>query len=182
MKISNIAVFASLAWLPFSMGCSTAEPTSAVLSNEYPPTNGVSSADARPVYKGWWSVAQFPDPVPAGQVSEPVRIVQGSDYGYALLAPGWDATSGEPPTTLIPLRSAEKLSVGRGDLLSFVVSAQSTVGDCETSIPLSQEEADFITQRIFPGAFEGVVYDAVNCLTAPIVTGAGGAAGESGDP
>ena len=182
MKISNIVAIASFACLPFGMGCNTAEPTTAVLSNEYPSASDASSTDAMPVYKAWWSVAQFPDAVPAGQVSDPVRIVQGNDYGYALLAPGWDTTSGEPPTTLIPLRSAEKLSVGRGELLTFVVSAQSTVGDCNTSVPLSQEEADFITQRIFPGEFEGVVYDAASCLSVPIVMGEGGAAGESGDP
>src|SRR4051794_16703166 len=116
MKISTIAVFLAIASLPPSMGCNTSEPTTAVLSNEYPPVADASSADSVSVYKGWWSVAQFPEAVPAGQVSDPVRIVQGTDYGYALLAPGWDVTTGSPPATLIPLRSAQKLSVGRGEL------------------------------------------------------------------
>lgn len=181
MKISIVLVFASIACVVFSAGCNSAEPTSAVLSNEYPSVSDESAADAMPVYKGWWSVAQFPEPVPAGQVSDPVRIVQGSDYGYALLAPGWDATTGAPPETLIPLRSAEKLSVGRGELLTFVVSERATVGDCKTSQPLSQEEADFVTQRIFPGEFAGLAYDAASCTAAPVSIGEGGAAGEFGE-
>jgi len=182
MKISNIVVLASSACLTFTTGCNTSEPTTAVLSNEYPSESDASSVDSLVVYKGWWSVALFPEAVPAGQVSDPVRIVSGSDYGYALLAPGWDATIGAPPTTLIPLRSAQKLSVGRGELLTFVVSERATLGDCKTSVPLSQDDADFITQRIFPGEFAGLVYDAANCTTSPISRAEGGAGGESGEP
>ena len=73
-----------------------------MLSNRYPAASDASSADSMPVYQGWWSVAQFPDPVAAGQVSDPVRVVEGSDYGYALLAPGWDPASSTPPATLVP--------------------------------------------------------------------------------
>src|SRR4051812_30982525 len=101
MKTSTIAAVLAIACSPLSTGCNTSAPTSAVLSNEYPSLAGASSADSMSVYKGWWSVALFPDPVPAGQVSEPVRIVPGNDYGYALLAPGWDVTAGSAPTTLI---------------------------------------------------------------------------------
>src|SRR6186713_2891703 len=106
-----VALAAALSW-PLISACNTSEPTSAVLSNEYPQLNGATSLDSMPVYKGWWEVAQFPEPVLAGQVSDPVRIVPGSAYGYALLAPGWNTTSGSPPTALIPLRSAQQLSVG----------------------------------------------------------------------
>ncbi|HEX2674498.1 MAG TPA: hypothetical protein VHM25_26665 [Polyangiaceae bacterium] len=183
MKISTILVRVSIACLPFSTGCNPSEPTTAVLSNEYPAQKSdASSADSMPVYKGWWSVAQFPEAVPAGLVSDPVRIVEGSDYGYALLAPGWDMTTGVPPTTLIPLRSAQKLSVGRGELLTFAVSEGATVGDCQASRPLSQDDADFITQRIFPGEFAGLTYDAASCTSSPVSIAEGGAGGESGDP
>ena len=181
MKISTIVVLVSIASSPFSTGCNTSEPTTAVLSNEYPSVSDATSAELMPVYKGWWSVAQFPEAVPAGQVSDPVRIVQGSDYGYALLAPGWDAATGAPPTTLIPLRSAQKLSVDRGELLTFVVSERATVGDCKASVPLSQDDADFITQRIFPGEFAGLAYDAASCTSSPVSIGEGGVSGESGD-
>jgi len=181
MKIPTIVVLVSIVCPLFSTGCNTSEPTTAVLSNEYP-SSDANSTDSMPVYRGWWSVAQFPDAVPAGQVSDPVRIVQGNDYGYALLAPGWDVATGAPPTTLLPLRSAQKLSVGRGELLTFVVSELATVGDCRSSRPLSQDDADFITQRIFPGEFAGLVYDAANCTTSPISRAEGGAGGESGEP
>ncbi len=150
MNSSNLVAFAC-ALLPLLFGCNTSDSTSAVLSNEYPPASDAGSADSMPVYKGWWSVAQFPAPVAAGQVSDPVRVVQGSDYGYALLAPGWDPASSTPPKALVPLRSAQKISVARGDTLTFVVSDDATVGNCAAGKPLAQEDADFITQRIFPG-------------------------------
>src|ERR1041384_8181067 len=108
MNISKIIPLVALLCLALSAGCNTAEPTTAALSNEYPLPSKPSSADDTAVYKGWWSVVQFPEPVLAGQVSDPVRIVQGTDYGYALLAPGWDVAVGERPTTLIPVRSAQK--------------------------------------------------------------------------
>ncbi len=177
MNTSKIVALAGALFFPLVSGCNTSEPTSAVLSNEYPPASDAGSSDSMPVYKGWWAVAQFPDPVAAGQVSDPVRIVQGNDYGYALLAPGWDSASEIPPTTLIPLRSAQKLSVGRGELLTFVVSDDATVGNCVAGKPLAQEDADFITQRIFPGAFADQTYDAARCLTSPAAEGEGGAAG-----
>jgi len=164
----------SLCWL---FGCNTSQPTMAVLSNQYPKASDAGTAGSMPVYQGWWAVSQFPDPVAAGQVSEPVRVVEGSDYGYALLAPGWDPASNSPPSTLVPLRSAQKLSVARGDTLTFVVVDDATIGDCAAGKPLTQEDADFITQRIFPGAFVDQTYDAARCLTSPVPGGEGGAAG-----
>jgi hypothetical protein len=177
----------TLVWalsVPLISACNTSEPTSAVLSNQYPSASSADSSDATPVYKGWWAVAQFPDPVAAGETSDPVRVVLGSDYGYALLAPGWDSTSGSPPSTLIPVRSAQKLSVARGELLTFVVSEQATIGDCRADNPLTQEDADFVTQRIFPGQFAGLAYDAASCTSVAVDDddGDGGSGGESGSP
>jgi hypothetical protein len=179
MNTEKIVSFAWVLSASLILGCNTSEPTSAVLSNEYPPASDAGSEDSTPVYKGWWAVSQFPDPVAAGQVSEPVRIVLGSDYGYALLAPGWDVASSTPPTTLIPVRSAQKLSIGRGELLTFVVSADASVGDCRAGTPLTQADADFITQRIFPGEFADRIYDAESCTTSAVSAGEGGAGGES---
>jgi hypothetical protein len=181
----NTSKLVALVWAlsaPLLSACNTAEPTSAVLSNQYPPASSADALDSTSVYKGWWSVAQFPEPVAAGQVSDPVRIVLGSDYGYALLAPGWDVESGVAPTTLIPVRSAQKLSVGRGELLTFVVSEQATIGDCRAGSPLTQEDADFMTQRIFPGEFAGLAYDAASCVSSAVVSAEGGAGGESNSP
>lgn len=155
-------------------GCNTSVPSSALIINDYPPASDAGSADSMAVYKGWWAVAQFADPVAAGQVSDPVRVVPGSDYGYALLAPGWDPSGDTSPATLIPLRSAQKLTVARGETLNFVVSDEATVGNCSAGKPLTQEDADFITQRIFPGDFSNVSYDAASCRTLPASGGSGG--------
>jgi len=181
MNISKTVALAAAVSLssPSLSACNTSDPTFAVLSNQYPVASDAGSPGPMSVYKGWWVIAQFFDPVAAGQVSDPVRIVQGSDYGYALLAPGWDTASDTPPTTLIPVRSAQKLSVGRGEMLTFVVSDRATMGNCGAGNPLTQEEADTITQRIFPGEFATLTYDAATCTTAPAVDGEGGAGGNS---
>jgi len=177
----NVRKTVLLAWCSSIAACHTSEPTTAVLSNEYSASTDARSATAMPVYKGWWAVAQFPDPVAAGQVSDPVRIVPGRDYGYALLAPGWDPSTEALPGALIPVRSAHELSVERGELLTFVVSEQATVGDCGAGKPLSQEDADYVCQRIFPEVFAGLRYDAASCTTAPARDAEAGAAGASGE-
>jgi hypothetical protein len=182
MKIGASAFRVCVSCFPLLAACNTSNPTSALLFNEYPP-NATSSVDSSTVYKGWWSVALFADPVLAGQVSDPERAVPGTDYGYALLAPGWDPSSGAPPTKLIPVRSTEKLSVVRGDTLNFLVSDSQTLGNCGGSQALSQEDADFITQRIFPGEFANVNYDATSCTAveaSPVGTGGEGG-GEQAD-
>ena len=177
MNTSKMLALACAWSFPWLSGCNTSEPTMAVLSNQYPSASDAGSPDSMAVYKGWWAVAQFPDPVAAGQVSDPVRVVEGSDYGYALLAPGWDPESGTLPPSLVPLRSAQKIEVARGDTLTFVVADDATVGNCAAGKPLAQDDADFITQRIFPGAFVGQTYDAAHCLTSPASGGEAGAAG-----
>jgi len=180
MNRSKILAFVWAWSFPWLCACNTSEPTTAVLSNQYPSASDAGSLDSMPVYKGWWAVSQFPEPVPAGQVSDPVRIVPGSDYSYALLAPGWDIASQSPPTTLIPLRSAQKLSVGRGELLTFVVSAEQTVGDCRAGKPLTFEQAAYITERIFAHEFANLSYDAATCTSTPTDGAEGGEGGEGG--
>jgi hypothetical protein len=177
MKIAASAFCVCVSCFPLLAACNTSDPTSALLLNEYPP-NATSSTASTTVYKGWWSVALFPDPVLAGQTSDPERAVPGTDYGYALLAPGWDPSSGTPPTGLIPVRSTEKLSVVRGNTLNFLVSDSRTLGNCAGGQALSQEEADFITQRIFPGEFANLNYDATTCTA--VTADLGGAGGEGG--
>jgi hypothetical protein len=174
MHTSRIVAAACLLFWPLIAACNTSDPSSAVLANEYPTASDAGSADSMAVYKGWWAVAQFADPVAAGQVSDPVRVVPGSDYGYALLAPGWDPSGDTPPATLIPLRSAQKLTVARGGTLNFVVSDEATLGNCSAGKPLTQEDADFITQRIFPVEFSNANYDAARCRTSPAPGGGGG--------
>jgi len=178
---ASLFAAACLLLLPLASGCNTSDPTSAVLVNQYPVSSKAGSSDSVVVYKGWWAVAQFADPVAPGSESDPVRVVQGTDYAYALLAPGWDPASGAPPSTLIPVRSSQRLSVARGDTLSFVVSDTTTDGDCAAGKPLSQEDANFITQRTFPNEFENAVYDAATCTRSALPGDAGGTAGSGGE-
>lgn len=167
MKISRAFGLACVLCLPGISGCDTSEATQAVLANEYPAPGAAPFADSMVVYKGWWAVAQFPGPLAPGQVSDTVRVVEGTDYGYALLAPGWDASLGAPPSHLIPVRSVQELSVARGDTLNFAVSDTATVGNCAAGNPLAQADADFITQRIFQSEFRNLVYDAASCSASP---------------
>ncbi len=161
-------------------GCETSNPTQAVFANEYPASDA-SSASGVTIYKAWWSIAQLPEPVSAGADSDPVRIVEGSDFAYALLAPEWDPTTQTPPVTLVPVRTERKLSAARGDTLRIIISDTTTVGNCASGRRMSQEEADLITQRIFPAEFAGRTYDASNCTAAVIAdSGPIGGGGESG--
>ena len=176
MSSTRIARLALLLASLSSAGCETSDATEAVLVNQYPvAADGTASSVA--VYKAWWAVALFADPVAAGQESDPVRVVPGTEYAYALLAPAWDPDSSTPPKQLLPIRSASKLSVGRGDTLRIEISDTTTVGNCAAAEPLSQEAADFITERIFPGEFGAVTYDAATCT---ISAGAGGAGRDAG--
>jgi hypothetical protein len=159
--------------LPLLAGCATSDPTTAVLLNQYPVATDASTSVATTVYQAWWDVALFAAPIPAGQISDPVRVVQGTDYAYALLAPGWDSTSGTPPSRLIPIRSSHELTATRGDTLNIVISDATTVGNCAAGEPLSQTDADFITQRIFPGPFSDLRYDPASCTSSPAPADAG---------
>jgi hypothetical protein len=137
--------------------CDTETPTSAVVDNDSTNT----------VYKAWWSTSLFATPIAASKESESERAIPATDFVYALLAPGWDPASGPAPTRLVVVRSKDPLSVVRGDELHIHVSDATFVGNCETGPLLSQDDADFITQRIFPGDFVGVAYDAATCTTVP---------------
>jgi len=133
--------------------CETPDPTKAVVDN----------ASQVVVYKAWWAATLFNEPVVPGAASDEQRSVPESDFVYALLAPGWDPESGSPPTKLVAVKSKQRLAATRGDTLHIVVSDATFAGSCDAAQPLSQEDADFITQRIFPGDFANVIYDAKTC-------------------
>jgi hypothetical protein len=154
--------------------CETPDPTSAVVDNAYPASPATALTGPQiVVYKVWWSATLFKEPVVPAASSDVERSVPESDTAYALLAPGWDPASGSPPTTLVPVRSKSKLVAPRGDTLHIVVSDGTFRGRCDANEPLSQEDADFITQRIFPGEFANVTYDAKTCTTTSAVHDAG---------
>lgn len=150
----------------FAGACKTEDPSRVAIENAYPaPSTG--SAPANVVYHAWWSATYFAHPVAPGATSEEERAVPATDTAYVVLAPGWDPSSGMLPTSLVALKSKTPLSIGRGDLLTIRVSDELFTGNCAAQQPLAQDDADFVTQRIFPGDFEGYTYDAKTCtLTA----------------
>lgn len=159
MNIVALAIrAATCAALVLASGCDTATPTSVEVVNAYARQKDRS---AFVVVDTWWSTTLFDDPLLIGDASDAARTVPGDDYAYAVLA-------GNSVRGFVALRSKEKLSVARGDTLHIEVSDATFDGRCAGgSAPLTQHEADFITQRIFPETFSGVRYEAATCYGAP---------------
>ena len=147
--------------------CATESPTEAVVSDRYGESSGLS------LYRVWYATTLFRDPLGPGEASAPERTVPGTAMAYAVLAVGWDPSSNATPTEFVPVQSRARLAVDRGDTLRIEVSDRTFDGRCGGSRPLSQSDADFITQRIFPAEFAGVTYDAATC-TARASTNDGG--------
>lgn len=155
--------------------CETETPTSAVVENAYPAVaDGGAPSAQTVVYRAWWVATYFSDPVAGGETSAEQRSVPGSEFAYAVLAPGWDPTSTTPPARLIAVKSKAALSVARGEVLHVSISDQTFTGNCLAGPPLSQAEADFVTQRIFPGVFTNVAYEAATCTSTTVPTDDGG--------
>jgi hypothetical protein len=196
--------FAVAAAVGSLVACSGEDPTQVVVDSDYPPVaddgldggrsaadgldGGRSAADGDPatemtVYKVWWVTTLLPDPVAPGQEGQVQRTVPGADHAYAVLAPGWDPSSGTPPTRFIAARSTASLGAARGTTLHVHVSDATFDGNCAAGRSLTQDEADLITQRIFPAEFAGIAYDAATCTAAPAVdAGASDAAPADGSP
>lgn len=154
----SIALFGALA-------CDTENPAMVVVDNGYPPVpDGGDPTTQMTVFKVWWVTSLLADAVGPGSAGQPQRTVPNTDFAYALIAPGWDPSSPMPPTTFVAERSALKLTVTRGDTLHVRVSDETFVGHCAAGRPLSQDDADFVTQRLFPGDFAGLTYDAATCV------------------
>jgi hypothetical protein len=145
--------------------------TTVVVDNDYPPYAVVPLV----VYDAAWEAValQQPDgaaaPVPPGDSSGPQSTVPASaNTAYVLLAPGWDPASSTPPTSFIVLQSQAGFAVSLGDTLHIPVDDTTFVGNCAAGSFLTQAQADFITQRVFPGDFGSLSYDAATCTTTPI--------------
>jgi hypothetical protein len=146
------------------LGCDTEDPTRVVVDNDYPPVaDGGNPSTEMTVFRVWWVSTLLPEPVAPGSEGQAQRAVPNSDFAYALLAPGWDPSSGSGPDQLLAAKSVAPLGAARGDTLHVHVSDVAFAGNCAAGKPLSQEDADFITQRIFPGEFAGISYDAARC-------------------
>lgn len=119
------------------------------------------------VYKVWFQTTLFPDALLPGERSVQERLVPSEDFAFALLAPGWDPTSASPPATLMVVKTSAKSTIDRGGVLVLELNHETVDGDCRHGKSLSQDDADLITQRIFPGPFTGSTYDAKTCVVTP---------------
>jgi len=162
-----LAVFATLA-----LGC-TAPQTNVVLQNDYP----TGQTAPLVVYGAAWQAVTFTSAVPPGSSSTPQSTVPASaNTAYVVLAPGWNATSdatSDPtsttrPTSLVVLQSRDGFAVNLGDTLHIPVSDATFTGNCATGSVLTQAQADFITQLVFPSTFASLRYDAATCTTTQI--------------
>ena len=171
MTVARILVSIALVG---AVACDTETPTVVVVDNDHPPVpDGGDPTAEMTVFKVWWVTSLLPDAVSPESEGLAQRTVPNTDFAYALLASGWDPLSPTPPTRFIAERSAVKLSAARGDTLHVHVSDDTFVGDCAAGKPLSQDDADFITQRIFPAEFAGMTYDATTCLATASPANAG---------
>jgi hypothetical protein len=152
-------------------GCSD-DPTTAIVENGFSPAADGGSNGKTTVFKVWWSTTLFASPIAPLTRSEVERTVPATDFAYALLALGWIPEDAAPPSRLVPVRSASRMTVAAHDLLRIVVSDETFTGDCATGKPLSAEDAQFIVERIFPGDFAGGVYDPATCETTSADGGA----------
>jgi hypothetical protein len=163
-----LATLLTLGLLALGTGCETDNATHAIVANTYPVV-----ADGSTVYRLWWTTTLFHEPIVPGATSDEQRVVNDRDYAYALVAYGWDVASHKRPEHLLAMRSNSQLSVERGQTLHIRVDDQTFLGNCAAGQPLSQDDADFITQRIFPGDFAGLTYDAASCETSPLAADGG---------
>lgn len=147
-----------------SAACSD-DPTTAVVENGFPAAVDGGTSSKTTVFKVWWSTTLFPTPVAPLTSSEVERTVPATDFAYALLAPGWAPEDGGRPSRLVPVRSVAKLSVATHDRLLIAVSDDTFVGNCAAGKRLSDEDARFVVERIFPGDFAGSLYDPTTCET-----------------
>src|SRR5215469_11192668 len=138
MKKRALLVSALLA----ATSCATEDATIAVVDNGYP--------TKITVFKVWWQTTVFVDAVAPGGEGTAERTVPATDTAYAILAPGWDPSSKTPPPVLLPAKSIAPFGTSRGETLHIVVSDATFAGNCAAGEPLTQPDADFITQRIFP--------------------------------
>lgn len=163
-------------WLPLFLlaaalsACGTETPSEAVVVNDY----GAAASDGSfagevTIYRAWYATTLFREPLGPGEQSAPQRTVPGKARAYVVLAVGWDPTSSAPPSSFVAAMSKSAFDVDRGGTLRITVSDDSFTGRCDGAEPLSQKDADFITQRIFPAEFAGLDYDAATCTAGPSV-------------
>ena len=142
-------------------GCDTPH-TKVVLDNHYP------FSSALVIFQGQWSIASFTTPVPPGTSSDPQDAVPASaNTAYVVLAPGFDPSldGGATPTSFVVLQSIGGFEVHLDNTLHIPVDDTTFAGNCASGSFLTQDKADFITQRVFQNVFTGLTYHAATCTT-----------------
>jgi hypothetical protein len=143
-------------------GCDHSGTPAVVLDNEYP----ASGAEPLVVYAAAWQAVSFSSPVPPGTSSDLLATVAASDNtAFVVLAPGWDPASASTPTSFVVMQSVAGYGVHLGETLHIPVNDTTFAGDCAAGRTLTQPQADFITQLVFPAVFAGLAYDAATCTT-----------------
>jgi hypothetical protein len=147
--------------LALATGCDAPE-TDVVLDNHYP----TPSSSPIVIFQAQWQAVSFTMPILPGTASMPQSTVAATDNSaYALIAPGWDANAGMPPTSLVVLQSRGGYTVHLNQTLHIAVDDTAFAGNCAAGSTLTQAQADFITQRVFAPVFSGMTYDAATCTT-----------------
>ena len=170
MKVVRVLVSA-LACAPFLAACDTPH-TNVVLENNYAPST-------RPlvVYHASWQAISFQDDggVPPGAASDTqVTVPASENLAFVVLAPGWDRDSSKPPTSFVVMRSRHGFAVHLDTTLHISVDDTTFLGNCAAGSFLTQAQADFITQLVFPTDFATFKYDPATCTVTPL--------GEAGAP
>jgi hypothetical protein len=109
-----------------------------------------------------------PDAGPSWYCNPDDTVPASANTAYVILAPGWDPKSPTPPTSLVGMQSRNGFGVELGDTLQIPVDDATFIGNCASGSSLSQAQADFITQFVFPSDFATLRYDAATCTTAPV--------------
>jgi len=142
----------SLIPLLLLLACETEAPTKGVV------VNGFTADQDLVVHRVWWESTYFANPLRPGETSPEERTVPETGIAYAVIE--------RKDQSFVVMKSKEPLSVARGELLYIVVSDETFTGNCAANAPLSQEDAEFLTVRIFPGEFANAKYDAKTCTTS----------------
>ena len=135
-----------------------------VVDNKYAP----SETTPLVIYRAFWQAVPFVTAISPGSSSDPQGSVAASpNTAYVVLAPGWDPQGAAPPTSFVVMQSRGGFELHFDTTLHIPVDDATFLGNCAAGSFLSQAQADFITQRIFPSDFATVRYDAATCTTIP---------------
>jgi hypothetical protein len=142
-----------------------APDTFVVFDNDYP----VAAGNAMVVYRATWQAIALQDSIAPGRSSDPQDTIAASENtAYAILAPGWDPASAARPGRFVVLQSRQGFAVHLNNTLHIPIDDASFAGNCAAGSVLSQAQADFITQLVFPDVFVSLRYDAATCAVTPV--------------